>query len=161
DYVMEISKIPAVLLRRAGQHEVRETNGEEAARFSSLLALLRVRLGLGFDAYKKNTLMRRVRRRMGLRRAKSLAAYLAILRNDSEELRSLAHDFLIGVTDFFREPEAWAALEKMVVQPLVRTASAESAIRVWVAGCASGQEAYCVAMVFLEQIEASGRAIDL
>ena len=163
DFVLPVPAIPAVLVRlsRAGHAAIRGRIGAEAARLSALLALLRARLGFNFGAYKKATLLRRLRRRMALRHIPSLARYIAVVREDGEEVRALARDFLIGVTEFFREPEAWEALEKHVIRPLVRRAGPGRPIRTWVAGCATGEEAYTVAMLFLEHIRESGRAIDL
>jgi len=163
DYVLPIADMPSVLDRLAGvRRRVAEgPRGDQAARLPGLLALLRARLGFNFEAYKRNTLLRRIRRRMNLRQASTLADYIAILRDDPEETQALGRDFLIGVTEFFREPEAWKTLEKEVVQPLVRRASPGQPIRVWVAGCATGEEAYSIALTFLEHIHAAGRAIGL
>ena len=164
EYVLPIAEIPAVLLRCAGRDPGAASPGQEAddtARLSGLLALVRARSGLNFEAYKKSTLMRRVHRRMELLHLDHLADFLALLRDNVEEVRALVRDFLIGVTDFFREPAAWATLERNVIRPLVRQADPGRPIRVWVAGCATGQEAYGVAMLFIEHIEASGRPIGL
>jgi two-component system CheB/CheR fusion protein len=162
DYVLPIHEIPEVLLRLARvRRGPRLDGGESSEPMTDLLASLRQRLGIDFNAYKKRTLLRRIQRRMVLRHVESVDDYIALLRDDGDEAHALARDFLIGVTEFFRQPEAWELLEKEVIQPLVRRAIPGRPIRVWVAGCATGEEAYSVAMLFLEQIGKSGHSIGL
>jgi len=98
--------------------------------------------------------MRRVRRRMGLARIQRLADYHALLRDSTEEVGTLCKDLLIGVTAFFREPEAWAALEHEVLAPLVRGAARDASFRIWVPACSTGEEAYTIAMLMAEQMAA-------
>ncbi len=87
----------------------------------TIIALLRARVKYDFSCYKKGTLTRRVQRRMGLRHVESMSDYVQYLRENSDEVVALYKDLLIGVTNFFREPEAWRVLEKQVIAPLVRT----------------------------------------
>ena len=163
DYVLPLHEIPAVLLRlaRVRRGARLSDRGPHPEPLPALLAVLRLRLGIDFGAYKKRTLVRRIHRRMVLRHVESFSDYMTVLRDDASEAHALARDFCIGVTEFFREPEAWTALEKQVVAPLVRRAIPGQPIRLWVAGCATGEEAYSVGMLFLEHIESSGRPIGL
>ena len=119
---------------------------------NQVLALLRTRTKFDFRCYRKKMLSRRIERRMGLNHFESLAEYLAHLRAHPEEVKQLARDLLISVTSFFRDPESLQALAKNVVVPLVQTKSADSPLRVWVPGCATGEEAYSLAMLLLEEL---------
>ena len=85
----------------------------------TIIALLRARVKYDFSCYKKGTLTRRVQRRMGLRHVESMTDYVQYLRENGEEVVALYKDLLIGVTNFFREPEAWRVLEEQVIAPLV------------------------------------------
>ena len=119
-----------------------------------IITLLRLRAGRDFRGYKQAMVMRRVRRRMGLARIQRLADYHALLRDSTEEVGTLCKDLLIGVTAFFREPEAWAALEHEVLAPLVRGAARDASFRIWVPACSTGEEAYTIAMLMAEQMAA-------
>lgn len=117
----------------------------------NLLVSLRDRLQFDFSGYKTGTLMRRIRRRQFATGGENLAAYLGWVEAHPEELELLARDILISVTAFFRDREAFAALRRAVVD-LVGRKSAGGEIRVWVAGCATGEEAYSIAMLFADAL---------
>jgi two-component system CheB/CheR fusion protein len=97
-------------------------------------------------------LARRVERRMGLSHLDHLADYLAHLRDDPDEVKRLARDLLLSVTSFFRDAEAFQALETDVVAHLVAAKDDQSTIRIWVPGCATGEEPYSIAMLVLEHL---------
>src|SRR5699024_6667908 len=99
---------------------------------------------------------RRIQRRMGLMGATSNDSYLQILEQNSAERARLAEDFLISVTDFFREPESFDSLKEQI-RAMLRDRDVDDTIRAWVPGCATGEEAYTLAMLIAEQIEASGK----
>ena len=120
----------------------------------SILAVLHARTRCDFRCYKKGTLMRRIARRMGLTQIDRLADYLSYLREHSVEATRLFKDLLIGVTGFFREPEAFKALEEAIAR-LLENKEPASPLRVWVPGCASGEEPYSIAMTFIEQLQAA------
>jgi two-component system, chemotaxis family, CheB/CheR fusion protein len=120
---------------------------------AEILELLRSRTGVDFTHYKQTTINRRIMRRMALRNLQTPAEYLALLGTDSAEVQNLYQDFLIRVTQFFREPEAYEALKEKVFPALVRDRAAGSVIRIWVAGCASGEEVYSLAMCLLEYLD--------
>ncbi|MHB9097420.1 MAG: CheR family methyltransferase [Syntrophales bacterium] len=122
-----------------------------------ILNILRARVGHDFSCYKPGTLVRRIRRRMTLGKIASLDDYARHLSEHPDEVALLQKDLLIGVTDFFRQPQAWEILEKRVIAPLMTTTPPGSVIRVWVPGCSSGQEVYSLAMLLTEQAEKAGR----
>jgi two-component system, chemotaxis family, CheB/CheR fusion protein len=107
-------------------------------------------MGLDFTGYKTPMLYRRVRRRQGLSHVGDLAAYLQLLEQSTAEVQALASDFLISVTEFFREPHAWEVLAQDAVPIVLERRRPGDAVRVWVPACATGEEAYSLAMVFLE-----------
>jgi two-component system, chemotaxis family, CheB/CheR fusion protein len=94
--------------------------------------------------------VRRIRRRVALRQLPTLETYVERLRSDEQELAALGHDLLIGVTRFFRDPSVWEFLESQVIPRLASESTAESGLRAWVAGCATGEEAYSIAMLLLD-----------
>src|SRR5690606_32187223 len=103
---------------------------------------------------KKGTLARRAQRRLALLPFTGWSDYLAYVQEHPEELAALYQDVLIGVTEFFRDPEQWAYLEREVIPRLIDEHRAtQEPVRIWSAGCASGEEAYSLAMVFLEQLD--------
>jgi two-component system CheB/CheR fusion protein len=112
--------------------------------------LLRPASGVDFRHYKLPTIRRRVLRRMGLHRLSDPADYIRLLRSESSEVRDLYQDLLIHVTRFFREPESFEALARLVFPSIVENRPREMPIRAWVSGCATGEEAYSVAICLME-----------
>ncbi len=129
---------------------------DEALALTAVLELLKRRTGHDFSHYKRTTLLRRLGRRMQLTRQVTIRDYLEHLRAEPDEAAALLDDFLISVTTFFRDPEAWQALGERVLAPLVEGATTDEPLRAWVPGCATGEEAYTLAMLFLEQFERCG-----
>lgn len=117
---------------------------------SALFALLQTTTGVNFTHYKRTTLERRIRRRMVLYKLERLEDYIQHLQHHPAEVQALYQDILISVTSLFRDPEAFAALKEQVFPQIVPESSAESQIRIWVAGCATGEEVYSIAMCLLE-----------
>jgi two-component system CheB/CheR fusion protein len=115
--------------------------------------LLRVHTGHDFSLYKKNTLYRRIERRMGIHQIDRMGDYVRYLQENSQELDLLFKELLIGVTSFFRDPAAWQQLREEIVPALLAGRPAGSH-RAWVAGCSTGEEAYSLAMVFKEAVDA-------
>lgn len=126
-------------------------NNEAAEHLNSILSLMRARSKYDFRFYRKNMLMRRVQRRMGMCHISDLEDYLQYLRENSDEITLLYKDMLIGVTSFFRDPEAFQVLAQRVLPELVARCDSDNPIRVWVSGCSTGEEAYSVAMLLTEQ----------
>ena len=117
--------------------------------------LLRARTGNDFSLYKRNTIQRRIERRMGIHQIHKMAAYVRYLQENSQELDLLFKELLIGVTNFFRDPAAWEQLRKEAIPALLAHRSPGHALRAWVPGCSTGEEAYSLAMVFKEAVEAA------
>ncbi|AGA91218.1 methylase of chemotaxis methyl-accepting protein [Thioflavicoccus mobilis 8321] len=115
--------------------------------------LLRDATGHDFSQYKQSTLVRRIERRMALHQITRQDDYISYLRQDSAEIAGLFQDLLIGVTSFFRDPEAFAALEQEVIPRLFAGKSADTPVRVWVPCCSSGEEAYSIAILLQEHQE--------
>ena len=115
--------------------------------------LLRGHTGHDFTLYKRNTLFRRIERRMGIHQIGKMAAYVRYLQENSQELDLLFKELLIGVTNFFRDPAAWEFLRKQAIPDLVANRAPGHALRAWVPGCSTGEEAYSLAIVFREAIE--------
>src|SRR3954447_13342513 len=116
-----------------------------------ILAYVRVRTGHDFSKYKRATILRRIARRMQVTRSDSPSAYYDVLRDNPDEALALLGDLLISVTSFFRDKEAFQTFERQVVPQLFHGKLSDRAIRVWVPGCATGEEVYSVAMLLLEQ----------
>ncbi len=122
----------------------------QAELYRNVLTLLRVRTGHDFSNYKAATVLRRIARRMRLHQVGDLARYAARLRDDPAEPAALMKELLISVTNFFRDPEVFAALEARVIPRLFERKSGQDQVRAWVAGCATGEEAYSIAMLLAE-----------
>lgn len=123
----------------------------------SVLAQLRAATGHDFKHYKKATILRRLERRMQVTAQPNLTAYDAYLTQHPEENKALLEDLLIGVTNFFRDREAFETLERDIVPDVVGThgvTRARAELRVWSAGCSTGEEAYSLAMIFIDQMRA-------
>ncbi len=125
---------------------------QETDSLERILNVLAVRTHRDFRAYKRNTIRRRIERRMGLSQTADVESYLERLRNDENEAQALSREMLISVTSFFREPEAFDALQKQALQDIVQRKPEQSTVRVWVPGCASGEEAYSVALLLHEML---------
>ena len=117
-----------------------------------IVILLRAHTGHDFSAYKRNTLFRRIERRMGIHQLGDLAGYVRYLGENSQELDLLFRELLIGVTNFFRDPATWEQLRTETLPALLAARPPGHALRAWVAGCSTGEEAYSLAMVFREVV---------
>ncbi len=123
---------------------------EEAQAFDEIFALLRAALSVDFSAYKLPTIRRRITRRMLVRRSPDLASYVRLLHEDPAEVEALYRDILIMVTEFFRDPETFAVLRKRVLPAILEGKGRHAPVRIWVPGCASGEEAYSLAISLRE-----------
>jgi two-component system CheB/CheR fusion protein len=134
----------------AAADESVEPDDEDSLR--RLFRRLRTLHGVDFSHYKRSTLRRRLVRRMALRNIVSLADYVTVLEGDSVETAALYQDFLIRVTGFFREPQSFDGLRTQVFPLLCEGRSAKDPIRIWVPGCASGEEVYSIAIALVEHL---------
>lgn len=127
--------------------------GQGHGDFEKVVILLRAQTGHDFSCYKKNTVKRRIERRMGIHQIDKLACYVRYLRENPQELELLFKELLIGVTNFFRDPAAWETLAAEVIPALLKDRPPSQTLRFWVPGCATGEEAYSLAIVFRETLE--------
>ena len=166
DFVLPPAGMPEVLRQYVQHQYVRATDtalpdtGSREQDIEAVLSVVRARTRHDFRRYKRGTVLRRVQRRMGLRQMHRMGDYLTLLRRDSTEVSQLFDDLLIGVTQFFREPEYFEALEQQVIERLLAKPD-DQPIRVWVPGCATGEEAYSIAIAIMEGASRVGRPLNL
>ena len=125
-----------------------------------VLGILRQSTGVDFSSYKRNTLNRRIARRLLLQKLQSLQDYVPLLLSNPAEVEALFQDVLINVTSFFRNPDAYDALKTVVFPKLVQERNRQEPVRIWALGCSTGEEAYSLAMAFTEFREQSGHMVD-
>ncbi len=166
--VLAPARMPEALLRHAaaGSPGGRRRPAEarpvaDVVSVNRVLLLLRSATGHDYGLYKRSTLVRRMQRRMAVHGIDEVAVYARLLEQDATELRNLDKEMLINVSSFFRDPEAFAALGADVLPALLAERADGATLRVWVAACASGEEAYSLAMLLHEAIERCGRAFKL
>jgi two-component system CheB/CheR fusion protein len=164
DFVLQPHQIAQELLRLGSHPYLRPppapalesaeqpANASEESILRRIFQRLRSAHGVDFTHYKRSTLQRRLARRMALQKVEHLLDYAAQLERDPAEMATLYQDFLIRVTGFFREPECFDALAKKVFPSLCEGRSAKETLRIWVAGCASGEEVYSIAICLAEYL---------
>ncbi|MDB2685783.1 ATP-binding protein [Mariniblastus sp.] len=166
DIVAPIPEIANVLLRLS-RHPLQKNISDAADPvvpedgIKRMLREIRDAYGIDFTYYKPSTVMRRIERRLLLNHAGNLEEYVDLVVNDSEELNLLYKDLLIGVTQFFRDPEAFKLLEEKILPEMLLRIPKEQEVRVWVAGCATGEEAYSIAILLHERFSAMNRDINV
>ena len=167
DLVLPVGKIAETLAKYGRQLVL---NGDRKGpgpdhhppdRLAEIIELLRTKTSHDFALYKPGTLLRRIERRMALAGVDDNGRYLDMLRQDPGEIELLAKDLLINVTSFFRDPKAFELMAEEVIPDLVHRHPLDRPLRIWVAGCSTGEETYSLAMLFLEEIAAAKRNIKL
>ncbi len=128
---------------------------------NKVFALLRSSSGVDFTYYKQNTMVRRIERRMSIKQMEKLSDYLHYLYQSPSEVNTLYREFLIGVTRFFRDPEAFDYIRRNVIPSVFANKKRGDPIRIWVAGSSTGEEAYSLAILLTEYMETSGRHMDV
>jgi two-component system CheB/CheR fusion protein len=161
DHVLKPSEMPARLLSYVGHAPQTEhadsgaTSADDEEFLSKIFNVVRTRTGRDFTNYKQNSIRRRIDRRMAVQQLDSLEEYARYLEEAPEESEALFRDLLIGVTRFFRDPAAFTALAEKGVPPMLEKKREGAAIRVWVPGCSTGEEAYSIAILLREQMVAA------
>ncbi|MFZ0591218.1 MAG: CheR family methyltransferase, partial [Bryobacteraceae bacterium] len=155
DHVVPVEEMPARLVEYANylnslNGKPRNFRRELAPHLTKIHNLLRRQVGHDFGQYKENTIARRIQRRMKVAQVESVEAYVQLLERTPKEIDQLFKDLLIGVTQFFRDPEAFEALRENVIPKLFEGKGADAQVRACVVGCASGEEAYSVAILLHE-----------
>ena len=135
-----------------GKHGLAEEDKGQSA-FEKIVILLRAQTGHDFSLYKKNTIYRRIERRMGIHQIDRITTYVRFLQENPQERELLFKELLIGVTSFFRDPAAWEVLQAQVIPALLKDRPPSQALRVWVPACSTGEEAYSLAIIFKEALE--------
>ena len=165
DYILPPQIMGELMLKYIHQEvldEYRRGSGEISipeAGMEKLFFLLRSKTGHDFSQYKKSTILRRIERRMKISLIQDLEEYILHLEDDPEEIEALFQEILINVTHFFRDPEAFQALSEKAIRPLIAQKQIDkSPLRIWVAACSSGEEAYSIAICIQEQIESQKAA---
>jgi two-component system CheB/CheR fusion protein len=157
DAVLPAEEIADRLVRIAGERGASSPQtclvaaGDE--ELQTLFALLKAKTSHDFSSYKRNTVLRRTERRMASKGARELREYLDILEKNPQEAQFLCQELLIGVTSFFRDSEAFELLRNTIIPSLFSSRNTEEPVRIWHACCATGEEAYSVAMLVLEYLE--------
>jgi two-component system, chemotaxis family, CheB/CheR fusion protein len=163
DIIAPVEQIPARLVEYARSFQLLERKaGDDAEhhdeaglveRYQPIYRLLLNRAGHDFSGYKEKTFTRRVRRRMQVVGVTTLEEYIARLEKDADEVNLLFRDLLIGVTSFFRDPDAFETLQQLVMPKLFEGRRAADTVRVWCPGCATGEEVYSLAILLREQMD--------
>ncbi len=165
DVIAPLPKIPRALVKHSAHLFASTTKSAAkesvANRLAEILDLVKTKTAHDFMAYKVGTLTRRIERRMAAADIADAGRYADKLRKDAAELDSLAQDLLINVTQFFRDPAAYDTLAESVIPQMIAAHPSDRPLRIWVPGCSTGEEAYSLAMVFLEAIETSKRNLKL
>ena len=160
DLVLQVAEIPQILAKYAGRKGL-PPDDHPPDRLAEITDLVHTKTSHDFALYKPGTLSRRIERRMVLAGVEDSGRYLDLLRQNPAELELLAKDLLINVTSFFRDPKAFELLAEEVIPDLVRRNPTDRPLRIWVAGCSTGEETYSLAMLFIEAITAAQRNIKL
>jgi len=169
DYELPPGKMPAKLLayvshafhNRARLTEAPAADPKTDAALKKIFVLLRTFTGHDFSQYKLSTIHRRIKRRMAVQEIETIDNYVKFLQQSPAEGTALFRELLIGVTNFFRDPEAFKFLEEQGIPKLFEGKPAGSTIRVWSAGCSTGEEAYSLAILLQERMEALGQSHNL
>jgi two-component system CheB/CheR fusion protein len=163
DYILPVEQMPEEIIRYV-QHPYLEGREKELPAdkhyqsfLQKILMLVRASTKHDFSHYKQTTIRRRIGRRMAVHRIEDIADYFRYLQQNPAEIQTLFKDLVICVTSFFRDPEAFKALETKVIPDILAHESGDQPIRVWVPGCGSGEEALSIAILFDEAMERTGK----
>jgi len=167
DYVLPPEQMPAAIANYIERPYLRSTSEGVATTEKSseiltqILTLLNLRAKYDFRPYRKPMVLRRILRRMGIVQIDTMPEYLEFLQKQPEEITSLYKDLLISVTAFFRDPDAYRILEQEIIPTMIERHKSDLPLRVWVAGCATGEEAYSIAMLLWEAMEAAKLSVKI
>jgi two-component system CheB/CheR fusion protein len=159
DYILPPEKMPAQLIAYA-QHAYKKVppklipaEGKIPDALQKIFILLRTNTGHDFSAYKRNTIYRRIERRMNVNQIDKISIYVRYLQDNKIEVDNLFKELLIGVTNFFRDIEAFEAIKQKAIPTILKDRPKDYVLRVWVPGCSSGEEAYSIAITLRECTE--------
>ena len=167
DHVVAVAEMPGIITNYirhpfVQNGKAKKVLGENAkGSLEQIITVLKAHSPINFDLYKDGTLLRRIERRMALRHMENSGDYLALLKDSAEEAQNLCADLLISVTSFFRDEDAFDCLQKSVLEGLVKSHDPGHPVRIWVPGCATGEEAYSLVMLMIEKISALRKDVKL
>ncbi|MBF0588480.1 MAG: PAS domain-containing protein [Magnetococcales bacterium] len=156
DFILPPEEMPAALVACLGSQKPPNDVSVREDLIDSLqkvFIILRSKTGHDFSQYKENTILRRVQRRMAIKQIHRLDHYVKYLQKDREEVKTLFKELLIGVSSFFRDREVFDLLEERVIPDLIKDRGPDQPLRIWVPGCATGEEAYSLAILCQEQMD--------
>ena len=159
DFILPVEKIPAELVRYVQTpyigppKKVIGTDDQFANYTQKIFALIRSTTGHDLSHYKQTTIRRRIERRMAIHQVNKIADYVKYLQQAPPEVEILFKDMLIGVTNFFRDPEAFEVMKKQVLPALLKSKRPDALVRIWSVGCSTGEEAYSLAILFMEAMD--------
>ena len=159
DFILPVEKIPVELVRYVKApyigppKQIVATDDQFGNYIQKIFVMIRSATGHDLSHYKQTTLRRRIERRMAIHQVNRIADYVKYLQQTPPEVDILFKDMLIGVTNFFRDPDAFEVLKKQVLPALIKTKQPDSLIRIWSVGCSTGEEAYSMAILFSEAME--------
>ena len=159
DFIEPVEKIPGELIKYVKapyigvSKKVRGTDGKFVNYLQKVFALIRSATGHDLSHYKQTTIRRRIERRMAVHQIDRISNYVKYLQATPAEVDILFKDMLIGVTNFFRDPDAFKVLEEKVLPALLKGRKPDSTLRIWTVGCSTGEEAYSIAILFSEAME--------
>jgi two-component system CheB/CheR fusion protein len=157
DIVASPNELPAKLMDLLKQMPVVKSDQEieikDKSALDKIIILLRTHTGNDFSLYKKNTVYRRIERRMGIHKIDKISSYVNFLQVNPKEVDILFKEMMIGVTNFFRDTVVWEKLKATVIPDLITKLQEGSVLRAWIPGCSTGEEAYSLAIVFKEAVE--------
>ncbi len=158
DYIAPANELPLKLLGYVSHFSVvnkrqPKVDKRTSGALQKIFALIRAQTGNDFSLYKKSTILRRIERRMSVHQLNNMNQYARFLQENPHEIDLLFKELLIGVTSFFRDPEAFEGLKREAVAQLLKSKHSGDSIRIWVVGCSTGEEAYSISMILKESID--------
>jgi two-component system CheB/CheR fusion protein len=165
DYVLPVDKMGKVLSdfldHPLASKPVDSSSFEDRDSYESVMQAVQKYSGINFSLYKKATVTRRIARRMSLNQVDTLAEYMHFIDSNPREIEVLHRELLIGVTNFFRDPEAFETLKKEVIPKILEGKQKREQVRIWVSSCSTGEEAYSIAILFKEYMKENGLRTDV
>jgi two-component system CheB/CheR fusion protein len=157
DIVAPANELPAKLMAFLNHIPIVKSNLDieikDNSSLEKIIILLRTYTGNDFSLYKKNTIYRRIERRMGVHKIDKISSYVHFLQENPKEANILFKELMIGVTNFFRDSKVWETLKEKVIPKIIATQQSGSPLRAWIAGCSTGEEAYSLAIIYKEALE--------
>lgn len=168
DYILAPEKMPDKLLKYTGQASLINVTGDEEQEvdesddlLTQIYSIINNRYSIDFGLYKQSTILRCLDRRIRICQIPALDEYLSYIKENTDEVDRLYNSFLIGVTSFFRDKDAFEALKNKVIPEIINSKGDNAVVRVWVAGCSTGEEAYSLAILFREYMDMTHRNINV